>query len=127
MIYTAPGYWSEYGSTKNLWAEYPLWQAQYNQGKFDIIHPWGRYDFLQWTQTGKGVDYGVRTDGEIACELNYYYGTAEQFADDFSVVENPVNPNEPPSVPIPSDPAGDFWQGYRQAMSEVRDWAGSRV
>lgn len=79
-IYTAPGYWNEFGSVSPVWSPFPLWQAQYKKGNADIMKPWtDGYTFLQWTERGKGIDYGVPTSGEIACELNYYRGTLAQF------------------------------------------------
>ena len=95
MIYTAPGYWSQYGSRNEVWATYPLWQAQYNSGEYDVIKPWDGYDFLQWTQTGKGEDYGVPKNGEIACELNYWRGTREELRQ-FCGLD--ANPNELPET-----------------------------
>ena len=74
-IYTAPGYWSEQGSTNALWSKFPLWLAQYNGGQADPMPPWQGYDFLQWSETGEGIKYGVPITGERACELNYWRGT----------------------------------------------------
>jgi lysozyme len=92
-IYTAPGYWNEYGSVSPVWSAFPLWQAQYKKGNADIIKPWmNGYTFLQWTERGKGIDYGVPTSGEIACELNYYRGTLAQFEAEYG--DTP--PVEPP-------------------------------
>lgn len=77
MIYTAPGYWGEYGSIADVWSGYPLWQAQYDPRTISI-KPWGGWDVWQWTERGKGEDYGVPRDGEIACELNYWRGTLDE-------------------------------------------------
>ena len=88
-IYTAPGYWNEFGSKNPLWGLYPLWQAQYNHGQADNMPPWESYKFIQWSQTGRGLDYGVPTIGEIACELNYYNGSLEQFNAEFGEVAMP--------------------------------------
>jgi lysozyme len=77
-IYTAPGYWNERGSTNALWASFPLWLAQYRQGLADPLNPWIGYDFLQWTEIGEGIQYGVPVTGERSCELNYWRGTREE-------------------------------------------------
>jgi lysozyme len=74
-VYTAPGYWSEYGATNALWANYPLWMAQYNKGLSDPMPPWQKYDVLQWSVLGEGIKYGIPITGERACELNYWRGT----------------------------------------------------
>lgn len=77
MIYTAPGYWGEYGSISPIWGDYLLWQAQYDPQTINI-KPWSGWDFWQWTERGRGEDYGVPRDGEIACELNYWRGTLDE-------------------------------------------------
>lgn len=90
MIYTAEGYWHEFGSDHVVWAQYPLWQAQYDQGAYDAIKPWMDYDFLQWTEKGKGIDYGVPVTGEIACELNYWRGTYDELLSFCGKVTHPI-------------------------------------
>lgn len=91
MIYSAPGYWADYGTNNPMWSDYPFWQAQYDQGAFDLVKPWNKWDFLQFTQQGKGVDYGVPLDGEIACELNYWRGTYQELLDFCTGNEIPQN------------------------------------
>jgi lysozyme len=93
-IYTAPGYWKEYGLTTPIWSGYPLWLAQYNQGFADPLAPWKTYTFLQWSEKGRGVDYGVPTSGEIDCELNYWNGTLQALYD----YCGKSNPNPEPTV-----------------------------
>jgi len=75
MVYTALGYWNEYGKNSPQFAVCPLWQAHYTSATLKVPTPWTRWDFLQWTEKGKGTDYGVPTDGEKAVELNYWRGT----------------------------------------------------
>lgn len=62
-IYTAPGYWNERGSTNALWAKFPLWLAQYNDGFADPMPPWQGYDFLQWSETGEESDTACPSRG----------------------------------------------------------------
>ena len=92
-IYTSIGYWNQYGSINTMWADYPLWQAQYRHGEYDIIKPWTGNTFLQWTEKGEGIKYGVPIYGERACELNYYNGTDKQFYELFGGgVTPPIDP-----------------------------------
>lgn len=92
MIYTAPGYWGQYGRNKPIWATYPLWQAQYNKGQFNPMLPWTQPDFLQWSETGNGDFYGVPKTGEIACELNYWKGTEAELMKTYgkAVINPPI-------------------------------------
>jgi len=76
MIYTAPGYWNQYGSKAISWADYPLWKAQYRVKSPDAIMPWGdSFKFWQFTANGKGSDYGFPVTGEKEADLNYWIGT----------------------------------------------------
>ncbi len=77
MIYTAWGYWDEFGSPASMWADYPLWTAQYRVKQPKLFGPWTQWKFWQWTATGEGARYGVPSDGEKAVDLNYWCGTLE--------------------------------------------------
>ena len=95
MIYTSPGYWGEYGSISQTWADYPLWQAEYNPQTVKI-KPWGKWDIWQFSEQGRGEDYGVPRDGEIACELNYWRGSLDELYAFCGKV--------PPAPPVPPEP-----------------------
>jgi len=97
MVYTAPGYWGEYGSISQVWADYPLWQAEYDPLTVNI-KPWGKWDFWQWTEKGRGEDYGVPRDGEIACELNYWRGSLDELY--AFCGKTPPVPREPMSISV---------------------------
>ena len=73
MIYTAVGYWSEYGSLDPMWADYPSWQARYGDTALPMA-PWPVWKFWQFTDNGEGARYGVPSDGEKDVDLNYWCG-----------------------------------------------------
>jgi GH25 family lysozyme M1 (1,4-beta-N-acetylmuramidase) len=74
MIYTAPGYWDQYGSRSAYWGSLALWQAQYAVSPQRLV-PWATWTFWQFTETGEGARYGVPADGERAVDLDYWRGT----------------------------------------------------
>lgn len=79
ICYTAVGYWSQFGSTKSVFADlFYNWQAQYRVTKPNKMPPWSDWNLWQWTDQGDGAQYGFRPDGEKRCTLNYYKGTIEQ-------------------------------------------------
>jgi len=124
-IYTAPGYWNQYGSKNIMWADYPLWQAQYNKGFYDNVFPWKQHTFLQWTEKGKGVDYGVPTYGEIACELNYYSGTIEEFTAAYG--DTPPIPPPPVVIPTPPLTGANVMKGIAKAITNIKPMAGGNA
>lgn len=73
IIYTAPGWWTQYGASQD-WARYPLWQAQYNS-KPDPLLPWGtNWTFWQYTSNGDGLRFGCESKD---VDLNYFNGDLE--------------------------------------------------
>lgn len=97
-IYTALGYWKQYGSTAAMWKQYPLWQAEYNTAP-SPIQPWGDTRHVwQWTPSGDGVKYGQVA---LSADLNYYCGTQAEFSAEFGapvvIVPDP-DPVEPEPV-----------------------------
>jgi lysozyme len=74
MIYTAPGYWQQYGSLSPYWRQFPLWQAQYAPSPQPMA-PWEEWTFWQFTEIGEGARYGVPREGERAVDLNYWRGS----------------------------------------------------
>lgn len=95
-IYTGPGYWNRHKPERsvdlNKFSVYPLWVANYKTNYPDIPQPWTNYLFWQFTAEGPGVDYGVESK-EI--DLNYFYGSEEEFKEYFSFYEDiPTENNE---------------------------------
>jgi GH25 family lysozyme M1 (1,4-beta-N-acetylmuramidase) len=78
-IYTAPGYWSQYGTANQLYARHPLWLANYDPRPV-VPLPWApnNWMFWQFTESGFGEDYGVDKYQERAVDLSYYNGTLEE-------------------------------------------------
>ena len=101
MIYTAKSYWQEYGSTNNYWSNYPLWIAQYKVSKPDFILPWGNnWKIWQFSDRGRGSDFGFPPNGEKMADLNYFNGSVQDLYDWVGlVIEPPIDP--PPVDPPP--------------------------
>jgi lysozyme len=113
MIYTAPGYWNQYGSQSPFWAEHPLWQAQYRVLAPQPMPPFGNWKFHQFTANGDGFFYGFPVTGERACTLNYWCGSEDElrkWAGVAPVVEPPV---EPPVVGLKQ------WTVAAQTQDEI--------
>lgn len=73
MIYTAPGYWAQYGNSAARWSEHPLWIAHYRVREPVVPRPWKRWDFWQFSESGDGKRYGAQ--GEKGIDLNYWRGS----------------------------------------------------
>jgi lysozyme len=73
MIYTSPGYWSEFGSPALVWQDYPLWIAHYGVVQPRIPAPWIKFVLWQFTANGTAPLYGCSETKGI--DLNYYPGT----------------------------------------------------
>lgn len=101
IIYTAPAYWAKYGSTDSFWSQYLLWIANYQVSSPYVPRPWDRYTFWQWTTDGNGYDYGLDPLKKKAVDLDYFYGTAEEFNTMFGTSITP----QPPEVPKITYPA----------------------
>jgi lysozyme len=64
MIYTAYYYFvgkTNYYDRKDLFAQYPLWVANYGADTPRIPPPWSDYMLWQYTATGDGALYGVES------------------------------------------------------------------
>jgi lysozyme len=81
-IYTATGFWNQFGSSDEYWAQYPLWVASW--GKNDpsnppsgpiMCKPWSTWTFWQTTSKGDGIKFGAVNSKQI--DLNYFNGDAE--------------------------------------------------
>lgn len=102
MIYTAYGYWRQYGSTNSIWAGYPLWTAQYGVTTPTSYAPWnGKHTIWQFTDRGEGVKYGFPATGEKMADLNYFNGTIEEFYTWIGKTPPVVVPEVTP-VPVPT-------------------------
>jgi lysozyme len=62
-IYTGPDFWKNHGSTDPLWAQYPLWIANYQVNEPFIPPPWKEYTFWQHNNNGDGTFYGCSSRG----------------------------------------------------------------
>ncbi len=104
-IYTAYFYWKDNAPNPvtqpaqlEYFHRYPLWIANYDVTEPFVPKPWSAEEWLFWqfTNTGDGPSYGADSP---KIDLNYFNGTAEQFAARFAV---PV----PPDPSTPEDPTG---------------------
>lgn len=93
IIYTGYYYWQDHGAKDAVFAEYPLWLAQYKVEKPQIPAPWKTWMFWQFTETGHGRVLGAESN---AIDLNYFNGSQEQLLK-FA--------GKPADVPTP-DPSG---------------------
>lgn len=69
IIYTAPAYWLEFGSSIIDWRTYPLWIANYGVTEPTVPVPWQGWAFWQYTPNGNGLLYGAESK---SIDLNYY-------------------------------------------------------
>lgn len=80
MIYTAPSYWTTYGSAEVSWAEYDLWIANYQVSRPMAVKPWnGAYKLWQFTDRADGAQFGYPEGGEAMADVNYFNGDKEAF------------------------------------------------
>jgi lysozyme len=65
VIYTAYGFWMQYGRKDPYWKQYLLWLAHYNNtppvGPQEIPTPWVEWFLWQWTGHGDGLYYGMES------------------------------------------------------------------
>ncbi len=97
MIYTAPYYWIEYGTTDVAWTKYPLWIANYYVQKPMIPLPWTTWTFWQYTPKGDGTKYGVES---LQIDLDWFNGTEEDFAGFCGGTQPPTEPTHDEKVSI---------------------------
>jgi lysozyme len=96
IIYTARGFWAEYGSIEARWVRYPLWLANYTTAPAPIVPlPWTSYTFWQYTDKGPGLQYGAESH---AIDLNWYNGTEAQLYAQYAPTYPPPQPVEPEPV-----------------------------
>jgi lysozyme len=75
FIYTAPGFWNQYGSKDEKWARYPLWVAHWGATNPIVPAPWKAWTFWQYTAKGSGKQYGAES---ADLDLNWYNGTVAE-------------------------------------------------
>lgn len=88
FIYTGYYYWRANTidakislSDMAYFERYPLWIANYQTSSPLVPIPWRSWKFWQFTENGRGDDYGVKT---LGIDLNYYNGTEEDFLMEFT-------------------------------------------
>jgi lysozyme len=62
-IYTGPDFWKNFGTPDPLWADFPLWIANYQVNQPNIPAPWKDFTFWQHTNSGDGAYYGCTSRG----------------------------------------------------------------
>jgi len=107
MVYSAYGYWREFGSTSSFYAKYPLWTAQYGISKPTSYAPWNEnYSIFQFTDRAQGSLFGYPTSGESMADMNYFNGSKEDLYK-FCGLEVPGGTTPPIDPPIIVDPPID--------------------
>jgi lysozyme len=102
-IYTAYYYWQSNAPNSSTqpaeleyFHRYPLWIANYGTSQPLVPKPWVADEWLFWqyTDAGDGIYYGVES---LEIDLNYFNGTAQEFANRFHVPlpQDPVPPPDP--------------------------------
>jgi len=108
MIYTGYYYWLEHTetmpqSTKNLFAELPLWIARYKATEPLIPSTWDKALLWQYTSTGDGPLWGVES---LGIDLNRFLGDATDWSwfTGFTIIDPPPpDPTPDPDPPAPID------------------------
>lgn len=97
MIYTALGYWNQFGSSDPKWAQYPLWTAQYRVQAPTMYAPFTQDKFWQFSANVQGTNFGFPTTGERAIDFDYWCGTLDDLKAWCGV--SGAGPAAPPAVP----------------------------
>jgi lysozyme len=93
VIYTSPSYWLEFGSPNVIWAQYPLWIANYNVEKPTVPAPWKKWNFWQFTPKGPGKDFGMESFG---LDMDWFNGTEDELMKFCGIQEE--EPDVPPDI-----------------------------
>ena len=75
MIYTAWGYWNQYGANDPAYASYPLMTAQYRVATPKMYAPFTQWKLWQFSANVQGTQFGFPTSGEKAIDFDYWCGT----------------------------------------------------
>lgn len=94
MIYTGPGFWTEYGDvTKgDYWIQFPLWNAHWTTSPSPLLPaPWTMWQFWQFSSKGPGEAFGSEA---MAMDMDRFNGTLNELME-FAGMRIPVvNLNE---------------------------------
>jgi GH25 family lysozyme M1 (1,4-beta-N-acetylmuramidase) len=97
-IYTAKGYWDQYGNTEPYWKDKILWVANYGVSSPAVPSPWTSWTLWQYTPSGPAQKYGVDPDFQKAIDLNRFNGTREEYLE---FINKESSPGNPPDQTIP--------------------------
>jgi len=78
-IYTAKGYWDQYGNRESYWKDKILWVANYGVSSPAVPAPWTGWTIWQYTANGPAGDYGVDPDFQKGIDLNRFNGTRQEY------------------------------------------------
>lgn len=97
IIYTSPGYWGSYGSTKPFFALSRLWVAHWGAISPSVPAPWTDWFLWQFSATGDPAQYGYDMTvpgAKKAVDENWFNGTEEELRKlaglDDGVVDPPI-------------------------------------
>ena len=100
LIYTGYYYWKDtIASTDPSWLKYKLWIAGYQVTQPVVPPPWTNWFLWQWTSNGDGRTYGTISK---SIDLNYFNGTATDFANYIAGVFQPTPDPTPTPTPTPT-------------------------
>lgn len=117
MIYSALGYWNQFGSSDPRWANYPLWTAQYRVGQPSMFAPFTQWKFWQFSANVQGSLHGFPLDGEKAIDFDYWCGTLTDLLAWCGGVGGLVTP-VPQTPPVPTGtPQSVFPANYRVSVA----------
>jgi len=106
-IYTGYYYWLAHSpnpitekASFEWFAQFPLWLAWYTADPsiVKIPQPWPKVTYWQYTSTGDGPAYGLRTGKGI--DLSGFNGTRDEFNARYNVSTPPPPPDPTPAIPI---------------------------
>jgi len=97
-IYTAKGYWDQYGNNESYWKDKTLWVANYGVSSPAIPLPWTTWTLWQYTSAGPAQEYGVDPDFQKGIDLNHFNGTREEY---LAFINKEGGPEPPPDQTIP--------------------------
>lgn len=99
IIYTSMGFWNDHVARSNYFSNRKNWVAHWTTAQAPLtpldLSIWGHW---QWEADGnrKAKEYGMIRDGDPDIDLDRYYGTPEQFNEQYGL-DLPV---PPPPEPI---------------------------
>jgi lysozyme len=94
MIYTGPGFWTEYGdlTKSDYWIQFPLWNAHWTTSTTPIIPPpWTMWQFWQFSSKGPGEAFGSES---LTMDMNRFNGTLSELMEFAGIGIPVVNLNE---------------------------------